>query len=44
MHVNMDRGGKIEIDIIDDHNELNNWAERLGKTANEIYDDQLVIA
>jgi hypothetical protein len=39
MHVNMDREGKIELDITDDHNELNNWVERIGKTANEIYDD-----
>jgi hypothetical protein len=38
MHINSDEE-KIEIDITDDHNELNNWVERIGKNTNEIYDD-----
>jgi hypothetical protein len=29
MHINSDEG-KIEIDITDAHNELNNWVERIG--------------
>ena len=38
MHVNSDEG-KIEIDITDSHNELNDWIERIGKTAKEICND-----
>jgi hypothetical protein len=38
MHVNVDED-KIEIDITNIHNELNDWLERIGKTANEICDD-----
>jgi hypothetical protein len=38
MHVNSDED-KIEIDITNTHNELNNWIERIGKTANEICND-----
>ena len=35
MHVSVDKRN-IEIDIIHDHKELNEWVERVGKTANEI--------
>jgi hypothetical protein len=35
MHVNVDKRN-IEIDITYDHKELNEWVERIGKTANEI--------
>jgi hypothetical protein len=38
MHVNVDEG-KIQIGIMNIHNELNEWVERIGKTANEICDD-----
>jgi hypothetical protein len=31
MHVNVD-GAKIEIDITDAHNVVNDWVERIGKT------------
>ena len=35
MHVSVDKRN-IEIDVIHDHKELNEWVERVGKTANEI--------
>jgi hypothetical protein len=38
MHVNVDKKN-IEIDITHDHKELNEWVERVDKTANEICDD-----
>jgi hypothetical protein len=38
MHVNVDKRN-IEIDITHDHKELNEWIERIAKTANEICDD-----
>ena len=38
MHVNVDKK-TIEIDITHDHKELNEWIERIAKTANEICDD-----
>lgn len=38
MNVDADKS-KIEIDITDDHKELNEWVERIGRTANEICSD-----
>jgi hypothetical protein len=35
MHVNVDDKEKIEIDIINIHNDLNDWVKQIGKTANE---------
>ena len=39
MHVNVHGKGKIQTDITDAHDELNNWVEGIGKTAKEICND-----
>jgi hypothetical protein len=38
MHASVDEH-KIEIDFTNNQNELNEWVERIGKTANEICSD-----
>jgi hypothetical protein len=38
MHVNVDKRN-IKKDITNDHKELSEWVERIGKTANEICND-----
>ncbi|MGH9911600.1 MAG: hypothetical protein ACRD4W_04070 [Nitrososphaeraceae archaeon] len=43
MHINSDEE-KIEIDITDDHNELNNWVERIGKTLMRYMMIQIAVA